>query len=115
MRMKCLRILPEMWARTSWPLGRATRNMVPGNTWVTEPISSIGSSFARRMTLQNGTKAICAVYRCAERTFDAIIDAGQLPYTCFLDENRSRGIATRQARLATAAGMIKRGDQETPG
>src|SRR5215831_15529852 len=42
--MKFLRILPEIWARTSWPLGKATRNMVPGKTWVTEPVNSIGSS-----------------------------------------------------------------------
>jgi len=48
MRMKFLRILPEMWASTSWPFGRATRNIVPGKTWVTEPVSSIGSSFATR-------------------------------------------------------------------
>src|SRR5580765_4387423 len=46
MRMKFLRILPEMWASTSWPLGKATRNIVPGNTWVTEPVNSIGSSLA---------------------------------------------------------------------
>src|SRR5215831_7807298 len=53
MRMKFLRILPEIWARTSCPLGRATRNMVPGRTWVTEPISSIGSSLgtARRIAV----------------------------------------------------------------
>ena len=46
MRMKFLRILPEMWASTSWPLGSATRNMVPGKTWVTVPVNSIGSSLA---------------------------------------------------------------------
>jgi hypothetical protein len=27
-------------------LGKATRNMVPGSTWVTVPVSPIGSSFA---------------------------------------------------------------------
>ena len=48
MRMKCLRIFPEIWAKTSWPLGSATRNIVPGRTWVTEPTSSIGSSFSNR-------------------------------------------------------------------
>src|ERR1700677_2241952 len=46
MRMKFLRILPEMCARTSCPLGSATRNMVPGNTCVTVPSNSIGSSLA---------------------------------------------------------------------
>jgi hypothetical protein len=48
MRMKFLRILPEIWASTSWPLGSATRNIVPGKTCVTEPVNSIGSSFAKR-------------------------------------------------------------------
>src|SRR5262245_64577406 len=46
MRMKFFRILPEIWASTSWPLGKATRNMVPGRTCVTEPVNSIGSSLA---------------------------------------------------------------------
>ena len=48
MRIKFLRIFPEMWARTSCPLGSATRNMVPGNTWVTVPCNAIGSSFATK-------------------------------------------------------------------
>lgn len=46
MRMKFFRILPEICASTSWPFGKATRNIVPGNTWVTVPVNSIGSSFA---------------------------------------------------------------------
>ena len=44
--MRNRRIRPLNWASTSWPLARATRNMVPGSTCVTEPDSSIGSSFA---------------------------------------------------------------------
>jgi len=44
--MKCLRILPEMCARTlRWP-GRSTRNIVPGKTCVTVPSVMICSSFA---------------------------------------------------------------------
>lgn len=43
--MKFLRIFPEMWARTTWPFGNSTRNMVPGNTCVTVPTTWIGSSF----------------------------------------------------------------------
>src|SRR5208282_6078374 len=46
MRMKFLRIFPEIWASTSWPFGRATRNIVPGSTCVTVPVNSIGSSVA---------------------------------------------------------------------
>jgi hypothetical protein len=39
--MKCLRILPDMWASTlRWP-GRSTRNIVPGNTCVTVPSVTI--------------------------------------------------------------------------
>jgi len=45
-RMKCLRIFPEMCARTlRWP-GRSTRNIVPGKTCVTVPSVMICSSFA---------------------------------------------------------------------
>ena len=45
-RMKCLRILPEICARTlRWP-GRSTRNIVPGKTYVTVPSVMICSSFA---------------------------------------------------------------------
>ena len=57
MRMKFLRIFPEMWARTSWPLGRATRNMVPGNTCVTEPVNSMGSSFGT-LPIQQGVPQV---------------------------------------------------------
>src|SRR5438270_13110267 len=46
--MKCLRILPEICARTlRWP-GRSTRNIVPGKTCVTVPSVMICSSFAMR-------------------------------------------------------------------
>jgi hypothetical protein len=51
MRMKFLRILPEICASTSWPLGSATRNIVPGSTWVTFPLNSIGSSLATYVSL----------------------------------------------------------------
>ena len=45
-RIKCLRILPEICARTlRWP-GRSTRNIVPGKTCVTVPSVMICSSFA---------------------------------------------------------------------
>ena len=44
-RMKCFRILPDIWARTlRWP-GRSTRNIVPGNTCVTVPSVTICPSF----------------------------------------------------------------------
>src|SRR5207248_7217530 len=44
-RMKCLRILPEICARTLRCPGRSTRNMVPGNTCVTVASVTICSSF----------------------------------------------------------------------
>ena len=43
--MKCLRILPEIWARTLRCPARSTRNIVPGNTWVTVPSVTICCSF----------------------------------------------------------------------
>jgi hypothetical protein len=43
-RIKCLRILPEIWARTLRRPGRSTRNIVPGNTCVTVPSVMIGPS-----------------------------------------------------------------------
>src|SRR6266850_5746600 len=43
--MKCLRILPEMWAKTLREPGRSTRNIVPGKTCVTVPSVTICSSF----------------------------------------------------------------------
>jgi len=49
---KFFRILPEMWASTSCPLGNATRNIVPGNTCVTVPPSSIGSSLAKQVNVK---------------------------------------------------------------
>jgi hypothetical protein len=40
-------------------LGKATRNMVPGSTWVTVPVNSIGSSFATRKTFQSLLNLCC--------------------------------------------------------
>jgi hypothetical protein len=53
-RMKCLRILPEICARTLRCPGRSTRNIVPGKTCVTVPSVMICSSFAnaRRIYLR---------------------------------------------------------------
>src|SRR6516165_503683 len=48
MRMKCLRILPEMWATTSCPLSRRTRKCVLASAAVTLPWTSIASSLAMR-------------------------------------------------------------------
>src|SRR6266568_538404 len=55
MRMKCLRILPEICASTlRWP-GKSTRNIVPGNTCVTVPSVTICSSFAIARNIIAGT------------------------------------------------------------
>ena len=39
--MKCLRILPEMWPRTSWPFVSRTRYIVAGSTFTTSPLATI--------------------------------------------------------------------------
>src|SRR5918998_2612966 len=39
-----MRIFPEMWASTSWPLSSSTRNMALGSGSVTLPSSTIASS-----------------------------------------------------------------------
>src|SRR5690606_29894074 len=44
MRMKCMRILPEIWQSTLWPLSSSTRNMALGNGSMTVPSISITSS-----------------------------------------------------------------------
>src|SRR5215472_9823526 len=46
--MKRLRILPEIWARTSWPFSSLARNIVPASTAVMRPSTSIGSSIANQ-------------------------------------------------------------------
>src|SRR5512147_181106 len=46
MRMKCMRILPEMWARTLWPVSSSTRNMALGSGSSTVPSTSMASSLA---------------------------------------------------------------------
>src|SRR5687768_6715906 len=43
--MKFIRNLPEMWARTSWPLSNSTRNIALGSGSVTLPSTSITSFF----------------------------------------------------------------------
>src|SRR3989442_8223577 len=40
-----MRILPPMWARTLWPPGISTRNIALGRVSITEPSTSMTSSF----------------------------------------------------------------------
>ena len=49
--MKCLRMRPETWARSSCPFSSFTRYMVAGSTLTTVPITSIESSFGIRYSL----------------------------------------------------------------
>ena len=50
--MKRLRILPEMWANTSWPLVIFTLNMVPARTAETVPSTSTALSSPPLMPLR---------------------------------------------------------------
>src|SRR2546428_6833999 len=45
MRMWFIRILPDTWARTLWPLSISTRNIALGSGSITLPSTSIASSF----------------------------------------------------------------------
>src|SRR5215510_10483843 len=45
-RMKFMRILPDTWASTLWPLSSSTRNMALGSGSTTVPSTSIASSLA---------------------------------------------------------------------
>src|SRR6266705_233065 len=42
--MRCIRIFPETWARTLWPLSISTRNIALGSGSTTLPSTSIASS-----------------------------------------------------------------------
>src|SRR5437870_13666228 len=42
--MRCIRILPDTWARTLWPLSISTRNIALGSGSITLPSTSIASS-----------------------------------------------------------------------
>jgi len=67
MRIKCLRILPEICARTlRWP-GRSTRNIVPGKTCVTVPSVMICSSFAIARRIYAPARAASRVALPTER------------------------------------------------
>src|SRR5215217_687292 len=48
MRMKCMRILPEMCASTLWPLSSTTRNIALGRGSITVPSTSMESSFGNQ-------------------------------------------------------------------
>src|SRR5918994_6496594 len=53
MRMRCMRIFPEMWANTLWPFSSSTRNMALGRGSMTVPSRTIASSldFGRGLLL----------------------------------------------------------------
>src|SRR5437667_6810100 len=52
--MKCIRILPEMWASTLWPFSSSTRNIAFGSGSTTVPSTWMPSSFARVLSLSLG-------------------------------------------------------------
>src|SRR5690606_19537308 len=49
-RMKCIRIFPEIWANTLWPLSSSTRNIAFGKGSMTVPSISMTSCFAMGST-----------------------------------------------------------------
>ena len=51
--MKCMRIFPEMCARTLWPLSSWTRNIAFGRGSITVPSTSIASSFGNENLSKN--------------------------------------------------------------
>ena len=73
--MKCFRILPDMCASTLRCPGRSTRNIVPGNTWVTVPSVTICSSF--------DTRGIYARTFRSQLTRRLIILAQLIPRNCW--------------------------------
>src|SRR5580765_6773378 len=51
--MKCIRILPEMWASTLWPFSSSTRNIAFGSGSTTVPSTWMPSSFATAVMPSN--------------------------------------------------------------
>lgn len=99
-RMKFFRILPEIWASTTWPLGRRTRNMVPGRTCVTVPVNSIGSSFAMRISGRNSPSAVTGGRRTVQKAparvqAEFYSDWQQLPWGRDVPVSWSAGIFPR--------------------
>src|SRR2546422_4115368 len=71
--MRCIRILPDTWARTLWPLSISTRNIALGSGSTTLPSTSIASSllmaFRFRLSSASWTDAQCGSgLRCRRRT-----------------------------------------------
>src|SRR5947207_7900014 len=99
--MKCLRILPEICARTFRCPGSSTRNIVPGNTCVTVPSVTICSSFgiapryAQPFTTQHFENTLEAVKRI--RDFGAAAQPSQLPL-----RSNWRASSTLTSFIATA-------------
>src|SRR5258707_317491 len=68
-RIKCLRILPEICASTLRCPGRSTRNIVPGSTWVTVPSVTIWPSFDTRQIYSSARAAQGGSTRCGGSMF----------------------------------------------
>src|SRR4030095_628223 len=64
MRMKCMRIFPEMWASTLWPFSSSTRNIAFGSGSITVPSTWTPSSLGKvapSLSAAHGAGA----FRCA--------------------------------------------------
>jgi hypothetical protein len=57
--------------------------MVPGNTWVTEPVSSMGSSLATRMTLESWPYLPVTPFEIND-----LLEASVTPWPCLKSGNR---------------------------
>src|SRR3970040_2334076 len=82
MRMRCLRILPEAYAVTAWPLASTTRNIVLGSTSSMTPSYSTISSLAISGSLVVGRRGAGSRSDCLQ------IDGGRAAVGAAFDVER---------------------------
>src|SRR5512146_2982667 len=86
MRMRCFRILPDMYATTLCPFSSPTRNRVSGITSSTMPTISIVSSLAKRAF--TGFWYVSDSRSCLRRSYHLEVDCGHLAVVAALEIER---------------------------
>src|SRR6516225_7048802 len=103
--MRCIRILPDTWARTLWPLSISTRNIALGNGSTTLPSTSIASSLLMAFSPSPfmGVLGGRSVWMRAEMTAGALNSMALATWT---RRHEQEGADTRENITHSAPGLV---------
>src|SRR5262244_2055865 len=111
--MRCIRILPDTWARTLWPLSISTRNIALGNGSTTLPSTSIASSLLMAFSPSPfmGVLGGRSVWMRAEMTAGA---PNSMALATWTRRHEQEGADTHESITHSAPGLVVSPGLRTP-